>query len=119
MEQSLPKKTLDEYINECLNKPPSDEFEPDGSSPRAVIERMRNKGVLSSVKWEIKESYRVIKETLYEFDGFNTPIGYFLFFITLPLWVFPFPLLRTYFRYKNAIKAYKKDYLCKYPGSQT
>lgn len=120
MEQKQPKKTLDEYINERIsNKSDNPYFDENGNSPRAVVMRMRNKGVMAAIKWETKDYFNAVKDYVLDFRGLDTPIGYFLCLILLPFLVIPSPILKTYFRYKQAIDEYKQEYIRKYPNSQT
>jgi len=106
--------TFDEYVENEITKPTVDWYNPDGNSSRAVVTRMKKKGLLVAVGWEIHQLIGELKYSItHDFDGWNTPIGFIFQLLILPV-LLPFsPFIRTYTRYKSAISDYKRDYKLK------
>lgn len=103
--------TLDEYIEQELNKPPTNAwYDPDGSSSRAVMVRMRKRGILSAMWWECRQIPEAIGDIKCGFDGWETPIAWFCQLITAPF-VLPFlPFWATYWRYQRALADYRAEW---------
>lgn len=107
--------SFDEYVENEITKPATVWFDPDGNSSRAVVTRMKKKGLLVAIRWETHELISEMKYSLtHDFDGLNTPIGFIIQLTLLPV-LLPFsPFIRTYTRYKSAINDYKREYKNKY-----
>jgi hypothetical protein len=107
--------TFDEYIENEITKPTADWYDPNGNSSRAVVTRMKKKGLLVAIGWEIPQLINEMKySVMHDFDGWNTPIGFVFQLLILPL-LFPFsPFIRTYTRYKRAVNDYRQEYKNKY-----
>lgn len=107
--------SFDEYVENEITKPVSDWYDPDGNSSRAVVVRMKKKGILVAIGWE---THQIISDLRYsitnDVNGLDTTIGCIIQFIILPV-LLPFsPFIRTYTRYKSAINDYKREYKNKY-----
>lgn len=100
-------KEFDKYIDHCLE---NGDFDEDGSSASAVVKRLSHEGIFAALKFEVKEFYRDVKFFLTDFEGLETPIGWFAQLLILPLLIPVFPFIRIYFRYKRAISAFKESY---------
>ena len=103
--------TFDEYVENEITKPVPVWYDHDGNSSRAVVARMKKKGLLIAIGWETHELISEMKYSLtHDFDGWNTPIGFIIQCMLLPV-LLPFsPFIRTYTRYKRAINDYKREY---------
>lgn len=107
--------TFDEYVENEITKPTVDWYDPDGNSSRAVVTRMKKKGSLIAIRWEIHQLISEMKYSLTnDFDGWNTPIGFVVQLLILPVLLPLSPFIRTYTRYKGAINDYKREYKNKY-----
>lgn len=107
--------TFDECVENEITKPVPDWYDPNGNSSRAVVVRMKKKGLLVAIGWE---THQIISDLKYsitsDFNGLDTTIGCIIQFIILPV-LLPFsPLIRTYTRYKSAINDYRREYKNKY-----
>lgn len=102
---------FNEYVENEITKPTVEWYNPNGSSSRAVVARMKKQGLLVAIAWETHQLIGEIKYSVpHDFDGLNTPIGYIIQLILLPV-LLPFsPFIRTYTRYKRAIDDYRRDY---------
>lgn len=107
--------TLDEFIEQELNKPPRNkEYSPDGDSSRAVVTRMRKNGLLCALKWELLKMPSAIKSFLVdEFDGWNTPIIWFVTVAVMPITIPIAPFLSCYMRYNRALEDYRAEWRVK------
>ena len=107
--------SFDEYVENEITKPTADWYDPNGNSSRAVVTRMKKKGLLVAIGWEIPQLINEMTySVMHDFDGWNTPIGFVVQFLLLPV-LLPFsPLIRTYTRYKRAVNDYKQEYKNKY-----
>ena len=47
--------TFEDYLNRKISAPVSELYNPNGSSPRAVVVRMRKSGYFAALKWELKD----------------------------------------------------------------
>ena len=104
------QNSFNEYLANTINSEPSEHYNSDGNSARAVVSRMK-KGFLYSLWFECKEvAYDIKLMFTYEWEGVNTPIAWFIRLLSLPFLVWLVPFTRTYGRYKLAIKEYKKEY---------
>ena len=96
-----------EYLKAELEKPVNNEYyTPNGNSARAVVVR----GFFGEVVWQYKEFPSRLLRALKEFDGLETPLGWF---IQLPLMLVLSPVLPitgAYNWYKKSIGEYKKRY---------
>ena len=98
---------FEEYLQQQLEKPAPEWFEPDGNSVRATV--MRGKG--GTLKYEFKRLLPSLKSDLvYFWDGIDTPISYFLQVLILPFILPLLPFLRAWYSYKKAINTYKAEY---------
>lgn len=100
-------KEFEKYIEYRLE---NGDFDEEGSSASAVVKRFRQKGIFATLKFEVKEFYRDVKFFLTDFEGFETPIGWFAQLIVLPFLIPVMLFVRGYFRYKRSIDAYKESY---------
>lgn len=99
------------YLHEQITKPVSDWYDPHGNSARAVVSRMKKKGVTHSFIWECGQVRSDVKYFLTgEFKGFDTPIVWFLTLLFMPVLLPAAPFIRTYTRYRSAINEYKWEY---------
>lgn len=98
---------FEEYLQQQLDKPAPEWFEPEGNSARATVMR----GKVGALKHEFKNLLPSLKSDLvYFWDGIDTPISYFLQVLILPF-ILPFlPFLRAWYSYNKAIKTYKLEY---------
>lgn len=103
--------TFEEYLHQELNKDHVQyHYDPEGNSSCAVVSRMKG-SVVKAFLWECKQVWRDIKYTVtQEFEGFGTPVGWFIQVLLLPILAPTVPFWRTYTRYKEAIDDYKKYY---------
>ena len=103
MTKELEGKTLDtlDYYGNPLGE---------GNSPRSVVLRWKV-NYRKVLKFECKELYRDIKCFLRDWDGIETHLLWFINLITLPLLLPVIPFVRSYFRYKEALKDFRKDYM--------
>tara|TARA_B100001105_G_scaffold124157_1_gene99520 strand:- start:4027 stop:4467 length:441 start_codon:yes stop_codon:yes gene_type:complete len=102
--------TFEEYLHQELNKDHGQHYDPEGNSSCAIVSRMKD-SVVKSFLWECKQVWKDIKYTVtQEFDGFGTPVGWFIQVLLLPILAPTVPFWRTYTRYKEAINDYKKYY---------
>lgn len=96
-----------EYLKAELEKPVNNEYyTPDGNSSRAVVLR----GLVGEVVWQYKNYPARLLEALREFEGLETPLGWF---IALPLMIILSPVLPicgAYNWHKKSIGEYKKSY---------
>ena len=103
-------KDFNEWLDDRLNESVGEHYDPNGNSARAVVCR-RKKGLINSIWYECKSVVSDIKFMFtYEWDGFNTKIGWFIQLFLLPVMIWFLPFTRTYGRYKSAIKDYKSEY---------
>lgn len=104
------KEDFNKYLDDRLSEPDGDMFNPEGNSAKAVVKRMR-KGCWYAFKYECKE---VRRDLIYfytkDFDGLNTPIVWFINAVIYPPLLPLIPIIRTYTRYRRAIKDYKDSY---------
>lgn len=101
------KLNFDEWLERELSKPVSAHFDYNGNSPRAILLRGKRKEFI----WHSKRVIpKFISETKYFWDGFDTPISWFILTALAPLYIpisfFTFP----FFSYKRAMKEYKQAY---------
>lgn len=83
-----------------------DFYDPNGNSPRAVVSRMKS-GYIKSLTWECKEIAKDVKYIFTDaWEGFDTPISWFVQVLTLPILILIAPFARTYSRHKRAIGEY-------------
>lgn len=104
------KLSFEEYLEETLSKEDVEWYNPEGNSSRAVVKR-RRKGYWWAFKYECKEVWTdLIYFYTKSFEGFETPIAWFIGFVVYPF-LLPFiPFTRTSSRYKEAIKDYEEYY---------
>jgi len=99
--------TFEDYLNSELSKPVGyDCYDPDGNSERAVVVR----GLRLEILKHYKKYPERIKSELGEFDGFSTPIGWF---IGIPLIIILAPILPIISGchwHKKSIKSYRISY---------
>ena len=95
------------YLQQQINKPKPEWFDPNGNSARATITR----GKIGGIIYEFKKLLPSLKNDLvYFWDGFDTPISYFFQIAILPF-ILPFlPFLRAFYSYRRAIKEYRREY---------
>lgn len=106
----MSKEGFNKYLNDKLSEPDTDMFDPEGNSARAVVKRMR-KGCWYAFKYECKEVWTdLIYFYTKEFDGLNTTLVWFINAIVYPPLLPVIPLIRTYTRYRRAIKDYRDYY---------
>ena len=104
-------KSFEEYLTEQLTTPVPEWYSADGSSNRAVVVRMHDKGYTAALKWEGSELTRDVKYFITEeFKGVHTPVIWFVHFTILPVLVPVSLFVRTSSRYREAIAEYRKDY---------
>ena len=103
--------TFEEYLHQELNKDHGQQhYDPEGNSSCAIVSRMKE-SVVKAFLWECKQVWKDIKYTVtQEFEGFGTPVGWFIQVLLLPVLAPTVPFWRTYTRYKSAIKDYRKCY---------
>lgn len=103
--------SFEDWLDDRLAEEQPEWYDPEGNSAHAVVTRMRN-SYTSALRYECKEVLRDIEYMLFEeFDGFETPIGWFVQLLLLPF-LLPFiPFIRTYFRHRRALKDFKDSYL--------
>lgn len=102
-------KTFEDWLEDKMNDELPEWFKPDGNSKHAVMLRMRE-SKWKALKWEFVQVCNDVKYEIKSFDGFNTPIGWFVQMLLLPV-IFPLvPFVRTYTRYKEALDEYKENY---------
>lgn len=96
-----------DYVQQQLDKPKPDWFDPSGDSSRAVVMR----GRYGQLKYELINLIPSLKRDLFYFwDGFDTPVSYFLQ-VALLSFVFPLlPFLRAFYVYRMALRDYKLEY---------
>ncbi|MGL5362893.1 MAG: hypothetical protein ACRDBH_08435, partial [Bosea sp. (in: a-proteobacteria)] len=79
-------ESFEEYLNDRLNKPTCDWYDPEGNSTRATVVRMRDEGYLSALKFEFFALSKDIKYFITkEFKGAETPIIWFVQFAFIPV----------------------------------
>lgn len=112
-------ESFEEYLNDRLNKPTGDCYDPEGNSTRATVVRMRDEGYLLALKFEFFALFEDIKYFITkEFKGVETPIIWFAQFMFIPV-ICPVVLFtRTSSRYKEAIAEYRRDYEAKVKASK-
>lgn len=112
-------ESFGEYLNDRLNKPTDDWYNPEGNSARATVVRMRDGGYLSALKFEFFALADDIKYFITkEFKGAETPIIWFVQFALIPV-ICPVALFtRTSSRHKEAIAEYRRDYELKVKASK-
>lgn len=99
--------SFEEYLERALSKEPSLHYDPEGSSPRAVIVRGRWKHLVKTYKGYYPYLYRALKEN---WSGWDTELGY-IFQAALVPFLFPvLPLITSELEYIRAVKAYRKSY---------
>lgn len=104
-------KNFEQWLIDTLSEPAPDwvNFDHNGNSPRAVVMRMR-KSVFSALKYEFISLWKDIVYEIKSFDGFDTSIGWFMQVLLLPVLIFIAPFIRTYTRYKDAMRQYQQSY---------
>ena len=98
--------SFNEFLKNEINKPRSEWFDSDGNSPKAIVLR----GFLKQVLWEYKKYPSRIKGVLSCFEGFETPI---VWFIQIPFLIFlaPIcPLIWAAYSFDSAIGQYRAEY---------
>lgn len=105
--KNLKEKTFKEYLKDELEKPVTYEYyDPNGNSSRAVIYR----GIFKEVLYQYKSYPKALIYDIKCFEGFETPIGYF---IGIPLRILLSPILPIswgIYSYKNAKNFYLREY---------
>ena len=81
-------------------------YDPEGSSPRAVITR----GLYKEILFRYKKYPSRLKYLLSEFRGFSTEIGWFIAVPFLSLLAPVIPILWGLISYRNAVCLYKLEY---------
>lgn len=98
-----------EFLQDELAKPSQNYYNPEGNSSRAIVTRGRFKETI----YHYKKLHEDIISTFSVFDGFNTPIGWFLlipvYILLLPI----IPLLQGLYSYHRAINEYRAEYIDK------
>lgn len=104
-------KDFEQWLVDTLAEPAPDwvNFDPHGNSPRAVVMRMR-KSVFSALRYEFTQVWEDIVYEIKSFNGFDTPIGWFVQMVFSPLLILIAPFFRTYTRYKDAMEEYRESY---------
>lgn len=105
--------TFEEYLQQELNKPDTEWFDPDGDSARAVVKRMKE-SKWEAYKWEWRPFW---EDTKYfftdDFEGFDTPVSWFVALPVNLIGTVMFPIsmaVRCIMRYKIALSDYKDSY---------
>ena len=103
--------TFEDYLNRKISAPVSELYNPNGSSPRAVVVRMRKSGYFAALKWELKDLAGDIKCFMTkEFKGIYTPVAWFAQLAVLPFLLPVVPFIRTRSRYRQALEEYRRSY---------
>ena len=92
-----------EYLKMEIEKPVPEYYSQDGNSCRAVVVR----GFYREVVWQYKKYPTRLLGVLKDFDGLETPIGWF---IQLPIMIAlspVVPVITANYRYKTSINEYK------------
>ena len=101
------EKTFKEYLKEKLEKPSINrDYDPNGNSARAEVSR----GLFKEILYQYKKYPKSFMHDIKCFEGFETPIGYF---IGLPLKVILSPLLPIFlgiYSYKGARDCYLEEF---------
>ena len=95
-----------EWLENKLKETPSAHYSPIGNSSRAVVSRGRWKEIL----YQYKEYPKSVVYEIKSFDGFNTPIIYFINLVIILLFSPIIPILWGYQSYKRAIEDYKHTF---------
>lgn len=98
-----------DFIEKEISKPAPKHYDPNGNSTRAIVTRGRFKEII----YQYKRIPMDIVDTFSAFDGFNTPIGWFLL---LPIYILLLPILPSLqglYSYRKAIEEYKTMYVDK------
>lgn len=98
---------FDTYVKSQLEKPKPEWLDGNGNSPREVITR----GRIGQLLWEFKNLIPSLKRDLvYNWEGVDTPISYFLQVFILPFILPLLPFMRAWYSYRKALNVYKKGY---------
>lgn len=98
--------SFDEFLEGEINKPKSEWFDKNGNSPKAIVSR----GFLKQVLWEYKKYPSRLKDVLSCFEGFETPIAWF---IQIPFLIFLAPVLPLIWgahSFDRAVGQYRAEY---------
>lgn len=99
-------KTFEEYMTDELAKPVPEFYSSDGSSSRAVVVR----GLFKEVIYTYKNFPSRIVREIKCFDGWDTPIGWFISLLLVLLLAPVMPAIGGMFSHKRAVKDFKTEY---------
>lgn len=103
---SMQSLTFREYLKRELRTPTPKDFDPDGSSSRAVLMRGRFKEIL----WQYRKTPQNLKRFFSEFDGMHTPLGWFIGLLLILLFLPVIPLLSAIGSRERALRHYEVYY---------
>jgi len=97
---------FEQYLKSALEKPVHESYNPDGNSARAIVVR----GFWREVLWQYKAFPRRVKYAIGDFEGLDTPVGWFLqvpFMIALsPV----LPVTAAIYWHKKSVAEYRRAY---------
>lgn len=94
---------FNKWLMKKILEPTHKDYDPKGNSSRAIITR----GMKKEIFYQFKKYPNSLKNEIKNFEGLDTPIGYFvnlfLMFFLAPL----VPLIKGIYSYKKAVEDYK------------
>lgn len=92
------------WLENKLKENPGQRYDPDGNSTRARASR----GLLKEIIYQYKKYPKSAIYEIKQFDGWDTPIIYFINLLIIATISPIIPILHGYFSHKEAIKEYKQ-----------
>lgn len=103
----MTKPTLEEYIHLQISSTPPEWWDENGNSSRAILTR----GFKKEFIWQCKKLFPTfISDLKYHWQGWDTPVSYF---ISVPIWLmffWSFPFFRTWYSIRRAKKDYEAEW---------
>lgn len=102
---------FEDFLKAELEKPAGEWYTKDGNSERAVVCR----GLLGEILWQYKNYPKAFASTIKCFDGFDTPLGWF---VSTPCMIILSPLLPIiwgFHWYNKSIEAFKDRHKAIFP----